>query len=251
MILVTTYTNPDLDGFAAAIAYVEFLDKTGKSAVAGFFGDYQPEVKFVANRFSLALSQPINDATGFEQIILVDVSDLKRLDKSIDPRKVIEIIDHREVFDLASFPNAKSQIEVIGAAATLVGKRLNDLKQFEFTGKNIAIALLETIDASVLVKSRQQEILAKLTELKRELASNYIFLMVVDMEKLITIFVCKDVETQDLLKTILGLDFKDNVAKSEKSKWFWRGGRADECTTLEMWRIRKGTVSSNLTLAAA
>ena len=52
-ILVTCYENPDLDCVACAIAYSEFLQKTGKPAVAAIFGffdevhsPYQPVPAF-------------------------------------------------------------------------------------------------------------------------------------------------------------------------------------------------------------
>jgi len=289
MILVTTYINPDLDGFSAATALAEFLNKTGRPSQAGFFGDFQPEVKFVAAKFGIDLPAFLENPEDFDQIILVDVSDLKRLDKSIDPQKVIEIIDHREVTDLSSFPNAKSQIEIIGATATLVAERLKaanfgiskesamllsaaivshtidfqapgagqrdkdvfqwlkikcdfpasfireiflaksdfsgaklgqaiegNLKQFEFAGRKIAIASLEAIDVAILVRSRKQEIISKLAELKQKLKPDFVFLMIIDMEKLATFFVSEEPETQDLLKTILGVEFKDDAAQTQK-----------------------------------
>jgi manganese-dependent inorganic pyrophosphatase len=289
MILVTTYINPDLDGFSAALVYAELLNKTGKPATAGFFGEYQPEVKFVAQKFGINLSAPLENPEAFNQIILVDVSDLSRLDKRLDSKKVIEIIDHRRVNDLAVFPNAKFQIEDIGASATLVAERFRkentaiskdlavllclaiashtlnfhaddvtqrdkdvfiwlnqkcdfsqqfikeiflaksdlssaklglqmegDLKTFDCGGKKITIVLLETVDGEILARERGQEIISKLAELKEKLKPDFIFLSIIDLEKLIDFFVSKELEVQDLLKAVLGVEFKDSIAKTEK-----------------------------------
>lgn len=285
MILVTTYINPDLDGFAAATAYAEFLNKTGKPAQAGFSGDYQSEVKFTVEKFGINLPAPLENYNDFEQIVLVDVSDLKRLDKDIDPQKVIEVIDHRQVNDPAVFPNAEFSVETIGASATLVAEKIiksgvdiskntikllcgavmyhtinfqapdtdqrdrnvfkwlkercdfpegflqevfsvkadltggklgqvieNDLKQFEFAGKKIAIAQIETVGGEALAQNREQEIIGKLSELKDRLKADFIFIVIVDLEKLADVIVCGEAETRDLLKAVSGIEFKNNIA---------------------------------------
>jgi len=62
----------------------------------------------------------------------VDASDLNGLEGKIAPEKVIEIIDHRKVHEADKFPNAKVQIEFVGAAATLVAEK--------FMQNNIAIS---------------------------------------------------------------------------------------------------------------
>jgi len=39
MKLVTSYPNADLDGVSSAYSYAEYLNKNGKNAVAGIFGE--------------------------------------------------------------------------------------------------------------------------------------------------------------------------------------------------------------------
>ena len=46
-VLVTCYQNPDLDGFAGAMAYGELLNRTGQEAVVGIFGEVHDEVKWI------------------------------------------------------------------------------------------------------------------------------------------------------------------------------------------------------------
>ncbi|MDQ7814352.1 MAG: DHH family phosphoesterase [Patescibacteria group bacterium] len=122
-VLVTCYVNPDLDGVAGAVAYAEFLDKPERSVVAGVIGDIHDEAKYVCDRFNIKRPMAIENADDFDVVILVDSSDLIGLEGRIAPEKVIEIIDHRKIHQAEKFPNAKVQIEFVGAAATLVAEK--------------------------------------------------------------------------------------------------------------------------------
>ena len=122
-ILVTCYVNPYLDGVAGAIAYSEFLQKTGKNAVVGIIGEPHDEAKYILDRFGFEYPPIIENADSFDEVILVDASDLNGLEGKIGAEKVIEIIDHRKVHEADKFPKAKAQIELVGAAATLVAEK--------------------------------------------------------------------------------------------------------------------------------
>ncbi len=122
-ILITCYVNPDLDGVAGSIAYCEFLQKTGHDAVVGIIGEPHAEAKYILDRYNLSYPKLITNADNFNEVILVDASDLNGLEGNIDPNKVIEIIDHRKINDSHKFPNAKIQIELVGSAATLVAEK--------------------------------------------------------------------------------------------------------------------------------
>jgi manganese-dependent inorganic pyrophosphatase len=122
-VLVTCYVDPDLDGVSGSVAYAEFLQKTGKTVAAGIFGEPHEEAKYILNRFDIPYPQVLSDAHEFDEMILVDSSDLKGLGGKVAPEKVIEIIDHRKINDASAFPNAKVQIELVGAAATLVAEK--------------------------------------------------------------------------------------------------------------------------------
>jgi manganese-dependent inorganic pyrophosphatase len=122
-ILVTCYVNPDLDGVAGSIAYCEFLQKTGHDAVVGILGEPHDEAKYILDRYNFPYPKLITNADDFNEVILVDASDLNGLEGNIDPNKVIEIIDHRKINESYKFPNAKVQIELVGSAATLVAER--------------------------------------------------------------------------------------------------------------------------------
>ncbi|TSC70057.1 MAG: Uncharacterized protein CEO12_554, partial [Parcubacteria group bacterium Gr01-1014_46] len=122
-ILVTCYVNPDLDGVAGAIGYAEFLSKTGKNCEVGIVGEPHDEAKYILDRFGFSYPKSIQNADDYEEVILVDASDVNGLEGKIAPEKVIEIIDHRKAHEAGKFPNAKVQIELVGAAATLVAEK--------------------------------------------------------------------------------------------------------------------------------
>lgn len=129
MILVTCYTNPDLDGVACGYAYAEYLRKTGRNAVAGFFGTVYKEAQFVFKKFKIPNTKNADKIIDkCDQIIMVDASELSGTSNKINPSKVIEIIDHRKVNDSHKFPNANVQIEFVGAAATLIAEKFHDNK---------------------------------------------------------------------------------------------------------------------------
>ncbi len=121
-LLVTSYLDPDLDGFACSFAYAEFLRKNGKDAIAAIFGTPHREAEFVLNIFKIHSLQNA-ETLNYENIILVDTSNLTEVSPKILPEKVIEIIDHRKLSELHKFPNATSQIELVGSAATLIAEK--------------------------------------------------------------------------------------------------------------------------------
>lgn len=121
-IYITTYVNPDLDGVACAAAYSEFLKIKGISTLLAIFGQPHMEAKFVLKEFNISISYK-NKVEGNDEVILVDASDLNGISKTIDRKNIVEIIDHRPINESDKFINAKVQIELVGAAATLVAER--------------------------------------------------------------------------------------------------------------------------------
>ncbi len=147
-ILVAAYVNPDLDGFACAVAYAEYLQKSGQNVVAGIIGEADEETKYILDRFTIQPPQFFSSADNYDHVILVDASELNGLAGKIAPEKVIEIIDHRKINDSAQFPNAQIQIELVGAAATLVAEKFID-KKIDIS-KDSAILLYGAIISNTL-----------------------------------------------------------------------------------------------------
>ncbi|MFA5022399.1 MAG: DHHA2 domain-containing protein [Patescibacteria group bacterium] len=147
-ILVTGYTNPDLDGFAGVIAYTEFLNTKKNKAVSKISGQPHTEVKYIMARFDLSYPAKIKNIISYDKIVLVDSSSLNGLDKKLNPKNVIEIIDHRKVNDAPLFLNAKRQIELVGSAATLIAEKFR--KENITPAKRSAILLYAAIISNTL-----------------------------------------------------------------------------------------------------
>ncbi|MCX6790985.1 MAG: DHH family phosphoesterase [Candidatus Gribaldobacteria bacterium] len=140
-IFITTGVHPDLDGLACCVGYSELQQKLGIKTVIGLVGGFDLETKFVLDYFDLALGDFNANPEDFDQVILVDTSEQRSLDERIRLDKVVEIIDHRLLNDSQLFPQAKVQIEALGAAATLIAEK------FQQSQKGIsqtAVILLQT-----------------------------------------------------------------------------------------------------------
>lgn len=124
MTLTTSYTNPDLDGVACAVAMAELLQRQGQDAHAGIFGQPSIEAKWFLETFAIPRPQdgrPILVAGA--EVVLLDASNPLDLPFPVDV--VIEIIDHRQTHQAAAFPNVRNtQIELVGSCATLVAERM-------------------------------------------------------------------------------------------------------------------------------
>jgi manganese-dependent inorganic pyrophosphatase len=147
-ILVTGYVNPDLDGFAGAVAYAEFLNQQGRPAQVGILGIPHAEVQYVVKRFKLASPAGLDNADSFSDVVLVDASDLNGLEGRVKPEKVIEIIDHRQINEADKFPRATVQIELVGAAATLIAEKF--MSQQTVISSQAAILLYSAIISNTL-----------------------------------------------------------------------------------------------------
>ena len=121
-IIVTSYINPDLDGIAASYAYAEYFEKTGQLASYCFEGQPKKEVSIVCNLFDISLTSC--NIGKEDYITIVDTNTIKDFPSFVDINNVVEIIDHHVPSqDTPKFLNAKVQIELIAAVATLIAER--------------------------------------------------------------------------------------------------------------------------------
>jgi len=123
LVVVTGYRNPDLDGYASAFGYAEFLKNRGINAIAAVSGKPDEETVYMLKKYKIeelpSLRKYIDKA---DAVILVDASDTFGIDEEIKAGKVVQIIDHRTHNELESFKKAEVLIETIGATSTLVAE---------------------------------------------------------------------------------------------------------------------------------
>lgn len=130
MITVTGYINPDIDCVACSVGYAELLNRFGKEARAIYSGDLNEETEFVKKYLGSLTISLVSSGLENEDVVLVDTSDRGAIDKSIDLKRIIEVIDHRKLAYIQDFPNAKLQIDLVGSCATLIAERFHDAGVF-------------------------------------------------------------------------------------------------------------------------
>jgi len=145
--IITTYEMPDMDGYACVVAYAEYLTGNGRKVLPIVFGELQPEINFVLDKFTID-RLATHDGPLDSPVILVDASDTNGLPGQLDLNRVVEIIDHRRSHQAELFPNAKNQIEFVGAAATLVAEKFISSKTD--ISKTSAVLLYSAIISNTL-----------------------------------------------------------------------------------------------------
>jgi nanoRNase/pAp phosphatase (c-di-AMP/oligoRNAs hydrolase) len=55
MFIVTSYSNPDIDGIACMYAYCEYLNHNDRPSAYKFFGEIHPEAQFIIKKFGIQI----------------------------------------------------------------------------------------------------------------------------------------------------------------------------------------------------
>ena len=200
--IVTTYINSDMDGISLMYAYTELLRKKDEEAEYYFEGTMKKEAEIVLNKFNIKL----NTATRIEnedKIVLVDTNYLTEIPKAIEKENIVEIIDHHNKDSwLESRNDIKIQIELIGAAATLVAER--------FKNENIKISRESAILLYYGIISNTMNLKIKLTSQKDIEMANWLKQQIPEITDEITtqIFVEKS-QIGDSLREEMEVEFRD------------------------------------------
>ncbi len=200
--VVTTYINPDMDGISLMYAYTELLNKKGEQANYYFEGTIKKEVEIVLNKFNIKLNN-INKIENDDNIVLVDTNYLTELSKYVKKENIVEIIDHHNRDSwLDDNTDIKIQIELIGAAATLVAER--------FKNENIGISRESAILLYYGIISNTMNLKIKLTSKKDIEMADWLKQQVPEITDKITteIFVEKS-EIGNSLREEMEVEFKD------------------------------------------
>lgn len=125
--IVTSYINPDLDGTASMYAYAEYLRKTGENGEFYIEGNPMHEVQIVCDIFQIRLN-PVAKINETDNIVVVDSNYLVGL-PHVNPENIVQFIDHHAVTESEKIcKNANFQIEMVGAAATLIAEKFQKNK---------------------------------------------------------------------------------------------------------------------------
>ena len=124
--IVTSYIKPDIDGISSVYAYAELLRKMGYNAEYYYEGQARKEVQIVLETYGIEL-KTVSQIFSDDEVILVDTNGLRYLPKAINANQIKEVIDHHKMNEwLSKQKDIKIQIEMIGAAATLVAERFKN-----------------------------------------------------------------------------------------------------------------------------
>jgi len=167
MNIITTYINPDLDGFASVFAYLEFMQKFGTDAKIYIEGNQNLETQYLVSRLALDVSGiSARGITIMDKVHLVDTSHVLAISRSISLDQVIEIVDHHIVSDSDRFTNAEKQIELVGAVATLITEK--------FSQRNLEPSLPSAVLLYCAIASNTLRFQAKVTTEKDIRMAKYI-----------------------------------------------------------------------------
>ena len=200
--IVTSYINPDMDGISLMYAYTEYLRNNGESAEYYFEGTLKKEVQIILDKFNIKLEN-IEDIKDDDEIVLVDTNYLRELSNKIKPENIVEIIDHHNREDwIDNYNHIKVDIELIGAAATLVAER--------FKNNNVPISRESAILLYYGIISNTMNLKIKLTNEKDIDLSNWLKSQVSEITDEVTkeIFEKKS-EIGDNLREEMEVEFKD------------------------------------------
>ena len=203
--IVTSYYGPDLDGVASMFAYAEYLRNKGEDAYYYINGKPREEVKIVCDIFNIEL----NSLKRWEkpsEAVLVDLNNVSRLD-FIKPEEVVDIIDHHVKTDGCKLCiNAKVQIELLGAAATLVAERFKN-ENIKISRESAILLYYGIISNSINLKAKTTK--RKDIEIAQWLKSNF---PEISEEKIEVIFkrksILKDENLREDMEAKIELNFK-------------------------------------------
>lgn len=200
--IVTSYIKPDIDGISSMYAYAELLRKMGYNAEYYYEGQARKEVQIVLETYGIEL-KTVSQILSDDEVILVDTNGLRYLPKAINANQIKEVIDHHKMNEwLSKQRDIKIQIEMIGAAATLVAER--------FKNNNIDISRESAILLYNGIISNTMNLKISMTTQKDKKMAHWLKQKYPEIteEKTKAIFIKKS-EITDRLREEMEVEFKD------------------------------------------
>lgn len=183
-------------------AYAELLRKMGYNAEYYYEGQARKEVQIVLETYGIEL-KTVSQIFSDDEVILVDTNGLRYLPKAINANQIKEVIDHHKMNEwLSKQRDIKIQIEMIGAAATLVAER--------FKNNNIDISRESAILLYNGIISNTMNLKISMTTQKDKEMAHWLKQKYPEIteEKTRAIFIKKS-EITDRLREEMEVEFKD------------------------------------------
>lgn len=114
----------DIDAFACAVAYAEYLRLQGQEAAAVIPGELNATIPQSYKALGAFEKNPPADFSG---VVLVDISNPDHVAKFVDMNTVTDVFDHHSGFETywQEKIGERSRIEMIGAAATFIWEEID------------------------------------------------------------------------------------------------------------------------------
>ncbi|MDR3561788.1 MAG: DHH family phosphoesterase [Negativicutes bacterium] len=124
--VVLSYTNPDLDGVASAIAIEALYDLHWEARVSG---SIDHETAHVLKSLGLPLPPQVESWEQIHEIWLIDTHHRIQLPTALPLSRVVKITDHHPGGNPNCFPHAELQNETVGAVGTLIVERYEAMRK--------------------------------------------------------------------------------------------------------------------------
>ena len=116
---VIGHKSPDSDTVGSAIAYANLLNELGIKAEAVISADPNSETAYALKEFNYEVPKIINDATD-KQFVLVDHSEYSHAIDNMEKARVVGIIDHHGIGDIANNELIYVRSAPTGATSTII-----------------------------------------------------------------------------------------------------------------------------------
>lgn len=156
---VIGHKNPDTDTVGCAIAYAYLLNAVGIRAEAAVSGPVNGETAFALSCFGIEVPEVIDNAAG-RQFILVDHSAYSQAVDGMENARIVGIIDHHGIGDIANSEMINVRSAPVGAAVSLV------YLAYRECGVDITVDMARVMLAALLSDTRNM--VRNVTALDRE-----------------------------------------------------------------------------------
>lgn len=155
-IVTSAFRYIDIDAYAGISAYVEFLIKQGKKAVAYNTATLNESISKTVKTWNSGVAFRDMVELDNAKFVLIDVSDPKQFPSIINQDNIYEIIDHHPGYEAywKNLIGKRACIEPVGSAVTLIYERwLSNFKTEQMSQANQRLLITAIIDNTLNFKS--------------------------------------------------------------------------------------------------
>jgi manganese-dependent inorganic pyrophosphatase len=144
---------PDSDSICSAIAFADFMKKTGREDVKAFrLGEINKETEYAINYFGVELPELLEKVEEGQVVALVDHNEFDQSIEGIEKAKIERVIDHHRIANFKTSEPLYYYAEPVGCTATIL-YGLYVRNGIEIESKIAGLLLSAIISDTLLLKS--------------------------------------------------------------------------------------------------